>query len=75
MDFDAGLQLWQSCQKSGQCAKVELIREALNDALHQILLRNLILTADDLLHHSALDNILWHTMSSQLPLFGLCMPQ
>lgn len=58
MDLHAGLQLWKSCQQGGQSAKVKFIRESLDDALHQVLLRYFILAADHLLHHSALHNFL-----------------
>ena len=37
---------------------MELIREALNDALHQVLLRYFILAAHHLLHHTALHDFL-----------------
>lgn len=51
MDLDRALQLRQSAQQDIKCADVELVREALDDALHEVLLRNVVLALNDLLHH------------------------
>ena len=37
---------------------MKFIGEALNDALHEVLLRNLVLAAHDLLHHAPLNDVL-----------------
>ena len=37
---------------------MELVREALDDALHEVLLCDLVLAAHNLLHHAPLYNVL-----------------
>ena len=51
MDLDARLQVRQDAQQCVQGAQVKVIWEALDDALHKVLLSNWILAAHDLIYH------------------------
>ena len=51
MNLDAGLKVWQDAQQRVQGSQVEVIWEALDDALHEVLLGNGILAAHYLVHH------------------------
>ena len=50
--FTPGCSCGSVPSRASQRAQVELIREALNDALHQVLLCNVVLAGHHLLHHA-----------------------
>ena len=62
MHFDRALQLWQSAKQNIQGADMELVWEALNDALHEVLLGNVVLALHNLLHHPGQHHLLHNTL-------------
>ena len=58
--FDAQLQLGQRGQQGLQGSQVEFVGEALDEALHEILLRYVVLAGHDLLQDARLHNLLQH---------------
>ena len=64
MNLHTGLQLWEGRQQDGQGSQMKFVRKALDDALHEVLLCNFILAADNLLHHASLHNILHNSFTS-----------
>ena len=59
MHLDPRLQLWEGAQQGIQGAQVELVGEALDDALHQVLLRDVVLAGHHLLHDARLHQLLY----------------
>lgn len=66
MHFDRALQFWKSPEEDVQCADMELIWEALDDALHEVLLCNVVLALHHLLHHPRKNNSLQRNIKDNL---------
>lgn len=64
MDLDARLKVWQDAQQRVQGAEVEVIWEALDDALHEVLLGDGVLAAHNLVHHSGQHPLLHQNLLS-----------
>ncbi len=70
MDLNARLQVRQDTQQRVQRAQMEVIREALDDTLHEILLGDGIFAADYLIHDASQHTLL-HTYPAPCQAHGI----